>query len=128
MVYFKTIPGVRGAVDNPQLQTSWEPLADITESDKGYTIEIDVPGVGKEDVKVSYKDSILTISGERKLPEGGTADNVQHFERCRGNFSRSFRLPHHADGDTITGSYINGVLTLEIPKKKEAQPREIDIK
>lgn len=128
MVYFKTIPGARGAVDNPRLQTSWEPLADITESDKGYTIEIDVPGVGKEDVKVSYKDSILTISGERKLPEGGMTDNVQHFERCRGNFSRSFRLPHHTDGDAITGLYKNGVLILEIPKKKEALPREIDIK
>lgn len=127
MVYFETFPRLR-VVDNPRPLTSWELLTDTSESDKGYTIEIDVPGVEKEDVKVSYKDALLTVSGQRKLPEGGTADNVTHFERYRGSFSRSFRLPDLADGDAITGSYKNGVLTLEIPKKKEAQPREIDIK
>jgi HSP20 family protein len=124
MTYVRLTP----RTERKRPQTVWNPPADIVEGNDGFTITLDVPGFTKEDLKVNVHDGILTVNGERK---GVEAENEKHFrynERPFGSFSRSFRLPDFIDGESIHGSYENGVLTVELKKKEEAKPHVITIK
>ena len=101
---------------------SWSPLADITESEEAFHVRAELPGVKKEDVEVSLSNGVLTLKGERKVEEE-TQDEKQHrIERFHGTFVRRFDLPDHIDQGAITAEYVDGVLTLTIPKMKEEIP------
>ncbi|KAJ3206731.1 hypothetical protein HDU82_004335, partial [Entophlyctis luteolus] len=90
---------------------------DLSETDKGYLLHADVPGVHKNEVDVSVKENILTISGERNHNKYLHEDQRHLVERPFGKFSRSLRLPNDADSDKVTASMVNGVLELVFPKK-----------
>lgn len=105
---------------------------DIEEDDKAFTITADVPGMGKEDIKLKLLDHTLTITGERKeeAREGGEeGDKVARYERRYGSFMRTFALPKNVDADGITATAKDGVLRVVIPKVEEAKPeaREIPV-
>ncbi|KAJ3203291.1 hypothetical protein HDU83_000660 [Entophlyctis luteolus] len=90
---------------------------DVSETDKGYVVHADVPGVKKEEVDVHIKDGVLTISGERSNNKE-IKDGQRHVvERSYGKFSRSIRLPEDANADKVTASMENGVLELVFEKK-----------
>lgn len=106
----------------------WSPLTDISENKDSYQIKVDLPGLDKNDVKVSYENNVLSISGERKQ-ESETNDNKYHrIERMYGKFYRSFTLPQHIKSDAIEAEFKNGQLLISVPKAEEAKPKQLEIK
>lgn len=92
--------------------------ADVTESDKNYTVKVDMPGMDKKNINLSYKDGILNIAGNRQTVKEAKDknNNIIHQERSEGHISRSFRLPNVVASD-ISAKYDNGVLTIVLPKQ-----------
>jgi HSP20 family protein len=106
----------------------WMPLTDIVEDKDNFTLHLDLPGVKKEDVKISFSDGQLTISGERKQ-EKETSDSKYHrVERVFGKYYRSFTLPSKIKEDKIEAEFKDGQLMITVPKAEEAKPKEIPIK
>ncbi len=106
----------------------WMPLTDIMEDKDNFTLRLDLPGVNKEDVKISFNDGQLLISGERKH-EKETSDAKYHrVERAYGKYFRSFTLPSKIKEDKIEAEYKDGQLMIIVPKAEEAKPKEIPIK
>jgi HSP20 family protein len=105
------------------------PAVDITETENGYTIKADLPGLAKEDIKVSVEDGVLLLSGEKKQEvEKKEKNGYYHFERSCGSFCRSFTLPTHVDGKNIDAKYANGVLEVHLKKTAESKPKAIEVK
>ena len=113
----------------PSLPASrWNPAVDILESDNGFTLSFDLPGLERDDITVNVKDGLLAVTGERKPAQPCEDHQYRRVERGAGAFSRSFRMPDDVDGTGITARYEQGVLTLEIPRKEDAKPRLITVK
>jgi HSP20 family protein len=106
---------------------AWTPNVDIYETDQGVVIVADLPGVNKEDVAVEVKDNVMTISGMRVGDPDPETTNYYHRERICGNFHRTFTLKALVDPEQIKAKFKNGVLTVEIPKPVEDQPRQIAV-
>ncbi len=106
---------------------NWQPHTDISETEDGFEVRTELPGVSKDDVKISVKDNFLTIQGEKRWENGDESKNYRRIERRFGNFERRFSLPPKVDVDSITADYTDGVLTLSIPKPDEVKPKEIPI-
>lgn len=101
----------------------FKPSLDIKESEQGYTIEIDMPGLDKKDVHIELDARTLTISGE-KLRQSQRDDSHYHrTERCYGRFQRVLSLPSNADTETLKANFASGVLTLTIDKAANDLPR-----
>jgi HSP20 family protein len=118
----------RARGEGEQTPPTWAPDVDLMESKDGYTLRAELPGVSKEDVKVTLAEAVLTLSGEKKFEQEVKNENFHRSERVYGKFSRSFRLPHPIDADKIQAEYRDGVLTLTVPKAESAKFREIEIK
>ncbi len=97
------------------------PAIDIQETDKGYEIAAELPGITEKDVEVKVSDDMLTISGEKKETKEEKREGSYLSERRYGAFERSFRIPDGVDADKIAASFAKGVLTVTLPKKAEAQ-------
>ncbi len=106
------------------------PAVNTREANDAYYIEVDLPGVKKEDVSISVNDNVLTISGERKLEEERKDEEFYRIESVYGSFERSFTLPEDVDADKIEAEFKDGVLTVRIPKAQvvEKAPKKIEIK
>ena len=106
------------------------PAVNTRESEDAYTIELDVPGVSKEDIEITTEDNVLTISGERKQSREVKDEDYYKVESVYGTFSRSFTLPEKVDVENIHAESKNGVLEVVIPKleDKAKQPKKIAIK
>ena len=106
------------------------PAVNTRESEDAYTIELDVPGVSKEDIEITTEDNVLTISGERKQSQEVKDEDYYKVESVYGTFSRSFTLPEKVDVENIHAESKNGVLEVVIPKleDKAKQPKKIAIK
>lgn len=114
------------SVDRQLTGTSW-PKVDIEESDAGYTIHADLPGLDKEAVKITVENGTLLIEGEKKAESRRDKDRYYHLERRYGKFSRSFALPDEVDSQKISASMKNGVLELTLPKSEQAKPKSIEV-
>ena len=120
---FGRVPGFPNEAGND----NWFPAADISEDDKSFQIELEIPAVARENVEVSVSDGVLTINGERTMEE--KSEGKRHrVERRYGKFTRSFRLPENADEENIQASSKDGVLHLVINKKEAEGPRVIDVR
>jgi HSP20 family protein len=104
----------------PQLGTGeyldWSPATDISETDKEYLIRAALPAVKKEDVRVTWENGVLTLSGERRQQEEQKDEKFHRVESYYGNFSRTFALPDVIDEDAIKAESKDGVLTIHVPK------------
>jgi HSP20 family protein len=105
----------------------WYPDVDIVESKDNIEVQVDLPGMEKDDIKVSVEDSILTIKGERKAMKEEKDKNYHQIERTYGTFTRSFSLPTSVEGQKIKANYKNGVLKIDLPKAEAVKPKEIPI-
>ena len=105
----------------------WAPSVDISETDNGFEVRAELPGVAKDDLSVSVKGNLLTLSGEKRQENGDDTQNFRRVERRYGNFQRSFTLPSDVAADDIKADYTDGVLTLSIPKPEVAKPTEVPI-
>ena len=107
---------------------SWTPPVDIYESDtQEVVIKAELPEMKRENISVTFENNILTIKGERTLETEVPRDRFQRFERFYGSFSRSFTLPATVDATHISATYKDGVLTVRLPQRDEAKPKQITI-
>ena len=104
---------------------SFTPAVNEKVDENGYHLEIDLPGVKKENIEISVNDGILTISGERKLERKEEKENYTRIESFFGRFERSFKLPADADADAIEAKYEDGVLKLYIPRRQKPEGKKI---
>lgn len=93
----------------------FHPLCDIIENTSSYTIQMDVPGMGKDQLQITQKDRVITLSGERELYLEDD-EELKRSERRQGSFSRSFALPENIDLSSVSASCTNGVLTVKANK------------
>jgi len=105
----------------------WAPAADISENDKEYLVKAELPGIRREDVKVTLDDGVLTIAGDRKLEKEDKTEKTHRIERFYGSFRRSFGLPEHIDVKGIHAESKDGVLMVHIPKDKSEKTRSVQI-
>lgn len=112
---------------NETSQAVWAPRTDLVEGSDAYRIQLDLPGVRRDDVTINYQDNQLTISGERRDERTSETDERVRVERAFGHFYRAFTLPRTVDPEGIEAAHENGVLTVRIPKTDESRPRQIDI-
>ncbi len=103
------------------------PAMDIADTKDGLKITTEVPGIDRKDLNVSVDGNTLVIKGEKKREEKSDEDGVLRTERSYGSFYRAVTLPTTVDSTKVDASYKNGVLTLTLPKKEEAKPKQIAI-
>lgn len=115
--------GERPAPEN----SPWAPPVDALEQDGHYEIAAELPGVNSNEVKVVVRDGVLTLSGERPAVPNAEGVKTHLSERRSGAFQRRFTLPKDADGERVSASFKNGVLTISVPKRDEVKPREVEI-
>jgi HSP20 family protein len=99
------------------------PRLDVTDDDKAFHVAVELPGMTDKDVSVTVKDRLLTISGEKKEEKEKKDKDVYRRERAYGSFRRAIELPGDVDAGKIEAAFKNGVLTIDLPKTKEAQER-----
>lgn len=106
------------------------PAVDVTESDTTYTITAELPGVSEKDIEVTLSGDLLVLKGEKRQEREEEEKNRYLSERSYGVFQRSLPIPDGVDRDGITAEFAKGVLTLTLPKRKDAQKQQkkIDIK
>jgi len=109
--------------------TSFVPSVNTREDDKNYYIEIDLPGVSKDDIHVELNENKLTVSGERKTREEVKKEDYYMVESTFGKFQRTFTLPENVDAEKIEAKENNGVLEVVIPKANNPEvSKRIEIK
>ena len=113
-------------LDDSMTTGSWAPAVDVAEDSERIHVKVEVPGMEEKDLRVNYEDGLLTVSGERQF-ENREDRNYHRIERAYGSFVRTFSLPRSVDASKIVASYRNGVLEIEIPKKEESKPKQIQI-
>jgi len=107
--------------------TTWAPAVDIFETEHELVVKADLPDIDPKDLDIRVENNILTIRGERKFEKKVDQDNYLRVERAYGSFARSFSLANTVNTDAIKADYQNGVLTLNIPKREEAKPKQIKV-
>jgi HSP20 family protein len=107
--------------------SAWAPAVDIYETEHELVVKADLPDVDPKDLDIRVENNILTIRGERKFEKKVNEENYLRVERSYGSFARSFTLANTVNPDAIKAEYQNGVLTLSIPKREEAKPKQIKV-
>ena len=107
---------------------AWVPAVDIYETDAHeVVIKAELPDVKKDDIGVTVENNVLTLTGERRQDQSTKREQFQRIERRFGSFSRSFTLPVSVDAGQIAASYKDGLLTIRLPRREEAKPKQISI-
>lgn len=115
------------ARDEEYETASWSPTTDIVEDPDKYVLMFDLPGVSKKDIKVNFADNELVVSGDRNSSEEYKDQTCHRVEREFGKFYRRFTFPRTVDASNIGAQYVDGVLTLTVPKAEENKPKAIEI-
>lgn len=108
--------------------SAWVPAVDVFEDKDSVKIIAELPGVSRDDVKLSIENNVLTIRGEKKQEAEENTERVHRYERTYGSFERAFALPNSIDTDKIEADHADGILTISIPKAEKARPREIPVR
>lgn len=107
--------------------SDWAPSVDISETDSAYLIKGEIPGVKKEDVKVTIQDGMLTIQGERRQEKEEKGKKFHRIECSYGSFARSFRVPSDADENSVKAEFKDGMLNVTLAKSEKAKPKSINV-
>jgi HSP20 family protein len=110
--------------------SQFNPKIDISEDKEKIYVDVEVPGMKKEDIKISLQDNILTVSGEKRFENKENEKSYYRTERSYGSFSRSFTLPAEIDRDKVEAKFEDGILKINMSKSqpKKANERQIEIK
>jgi len=124
------VPLIKNGGDESETfsSTIWAPRVNISEDDKEYVVEAELPGVKKEEVKVTIENGVLSISGERKAEKEEKGKKYHRVERSYGSFVRSFTLPDTSSAEKINADFKDGILKIRVPKSEKAKPRAIEVK
>ncbi|MCP9929934.1 Hsp20/alpha crystallin family protein [Cyanobium sp. AMD-g] len=130
--YTRTLPWpwAGGRASSAGALAEWNPRVDIVETDGAYEIQADIPGVRKEDLKVTIDQGVLTVQGERQQEKKEDSARMHRVERFYGQFSRSFTLPEDADTSGLQATAKDGQLTVTVPRKgpaPSAEPTQVPI-
>ena len=110
-------------------RSGWVPPVDVREDGKEIVLEIELPGIKREDVEVTAENGVLTIRGEKQNRTHESGEGRYHvIERSYGSFMRSFQLPNGVDEQRIEAEFVDGLLAVRVPKAALAQPRRIEIR
>jgi HSP20 family protein len=108
--------------------TGWAPAVDIYETENHeIVLKAELPDMKRENIAITFENQVLTIRGERKLDETVKRGAYQRLERSYGAFSRSFTIPSTIDAGAISAAYKDGVLTVRLPQREEARPKQIEV-
>jgi len=113
--------------NEPRANRPWSPAVDIYETENELVLKADVPEVDPKAIDVRVENQTLTISGERKFEQEESGKGYHRIEHSYGSFVRSFAVPNSFDTDKISADFKNGVLTVSLPKKEAAKPRQVKI-
>jgi len=111
----------------PQTSRPWSPAVDVYETENELVLKADLPEVDQKNIDVRVENQTLTIAGERKFEKKDSSQGYHRLERQYGSFVRSFAVPNMFDTDNIAAEFHNGVLTVTLPKKEAAKPRQIKV-
>jgi HSP20 family protein len=118
--------GGRGE-DDVMRRGAWVPPVDIYEKNHEILLKAELPDMPREDIDIRVENNTLTISGEKKLDREAKEDQFHRVERAYGHFARSFSLPATIDIEKVGADYKNGVLTIRLPIREEARPKQIQV-
>jgi len=120
---------MRGEESEQQLGKGlWAPAVDICETENEIVLKAELPGVNKKDLEVKVENNALILKGEKRQESEIKKENYHRAERIYGQFQRIFTLPNTVETDKIKASFKSGILTLTLPKKREAKPKQISVK
>lgn len=105
----------------------WLPAMDMKETDNEIAASVELPGLSKGDIKVSVKNNVLSITGEKKAEKAEENQNIHRVERTYGYFKRSVVLPVEVDSEKVKATFKDGVLKITLPKVESKKPKEIPI-
>jgi HSP20 family protein len=105
----------------------WSPALDVYDDKNNLVVTLEVPGMKKEEIDISLRDGMLTVSGERKDEREQTEGQAFRSERYFGKFQRSLSLPTAVEANKVKASYKDGILTITLPKAEEAKPKQISV-
>ena len=108
-------------------QVGFKPTLDLREDEKHFYAQLELPGMQKEEIKISLEENVLSIRGEKKKEELLDKDEYLLVERNFGVFERRLRLPQEIKEDAISADIENGILKIMIPKTEKVEPRQIAI-
>ncbi len=124
--FFTSTDVVGGSFFDPSVE--WLPGMDVMEDNDKFTITVELPGMKKDDVKITFRENTLVIEGEKKREEEKKDLNFHRVERHFGKFRRTFTLPTRVDDGKIDAKFKDGVLTITLPKAEEVKPKAIEVK
>jgi HSP20 family protein len=108
-------------------ENRWPVALDIIEEKDQYVLRADLPGIKKEDIKISLEDNVLTLQAERKAEAESQDKQIHRIERTYGHYQRVLNLGAKVDAEKIKANYKDGVLELIVPKSQETKPKSIDV-
>jgi HSP20 family protein len=112
----------------PFTRGGWMPAADIYETaDKDLVVKVELPDMKREDIKVTFENSVLSIEGERRFEKDVKGESFHRVERGHGAFKRTFTFPSSIDAAAVKATYENGLLTVRLPRREETRPRQIEV-
>ena len=114
-------------ISEPRGSRPWSPAVDILETEDAVTLKADLPDVKTEDIDVRVENGTLTLKGSRKFEKDENVKGYHRIERSYGEFVRSFAVPPTVETDKVGAEYKNGVLTITLPKKEAAKPRQVKV-
>src|ERR1700675_1572161 len=114
-------------LNEPRGARPWSPSVDIFETENELILKADLPDVKLADIEVRVENQTLTLKGERKFEKDENTKGYHRMERAYGTFVRSFTVPTSVDAEKVAAEYKNGVLTVKLPKKEAAKPRQVKI-
>ena len=114
-------------MSEPRTGRPWSPAVDIIETQDALTLKADLPDVRIEDIDVRVENQTLTLRGNRNFEKDEAVKGYHRIERSYGEFVRSFAVPSTVDTEKVAADYKNGVLTITLPKKEAAKPRQVKV-
>ncbi|MCU1262309.1 MAG: heat shock protein Hsp20 [Bryobacterales bacterium] len=114
-------------MSEPRTSRPWSPATDIIETENELVLKVDLPDVQLNDIDVQVENQTLTIKGERHFERDDNSKGFHRIERSYGTFVRSFTVPSTVDTEKVAADYKNGVLTVRLPKKEAAKPRQVKV-
>lgn len=110
-----------------KMDEEWFPMLDMKEDAESIVVNIEVPGVKKDDIKVTLRGNQLIVTGERKFEKEKKDETYHRIERSYGKFQRVITIPVEVDQSKIKATYENGILSITLPKTEKEKPKEIEI-
>jgi HSP20 family protein len=107
--------------------TGWAPALDLVEDGDKLIARIELPGVDKKEIEVSVHEGVLSVAGERRRDSKDESEGCYRQERYHGRFHRTVTLPKPVKPDEVKASYVDGILTVTLPKTEAARPRQITV-